>query len=353
LLLTDLNLPELDTVPEGKFTGIPGGKLALVPALASAAVCILFIRSGFLVFLFLVPFGFIAFRFNPRTAWASFGIAAAANFAIVFISMLAGKLSGAEAVWDVLYFTAMCSFFTWIVAPLWGGGALSRVNGAARMAVSSVLCTLVFIGVLNRALADEVFYAAIKTQIGAITSLYKAGSSDVVQNALLDSLTPEFVIETMKALVSRGGGLVSCIFIFWINRQAGIILARIFGGRYRGGSFRSFHVHPNFIWVLSFSILLVLASSVLKWAAPEALVWNVLVLCAILYFAQGLGVLQHFLMAAPSFLRLLLPLLFIILVFSPGINAVLLGATALLGIAENWVPFRAPKPKGPPPTPEA
>jgi hypothetical protein len=247
----------------------------------------------------------------------------------------------------------MCGFFTWIVAPVWGDGVLSRVNGAMRMAIGSVLCTLVFIGILSRALADAAFYAAIKAQIGTITSFYKSGSPDVVQNALLDSLTPEFVIETMKALVLRGGGLVSCVFIFWISRQIGVILARVFGTRYRGGSFRLFHVHPNFIWVLSFSILLILASSVFKWAGPEALVWNILVLCVILYFAQGVGILQHFLVTAPPFFRLLLPLVFIILVFSPGINAVLLGATALLGIAENWAPFRAPKPKGPPPTPEA
>jgi hypothetical protein len=38
--------------------------------------------------------------------------------------------------------------------------------------------------------------------------------------------------------------------------------------------------------------------------------------------------------------------LVILLVFSPGINAAALGVLVLLGIAENWVPFRAPKPDG-------
>ncbi|AEF81467.1 hypothetical protein [Leadbettera azotonutricia] len=329
------------------------GKPALVPALIGAAACLFFIRSGFLIFFFLVPLGFLAFRFSPKTAWAGFGMAAVANFVVALISIAAGKLPGLEAAWDILYFSVMCGFFTWIVAPLWVGGALSRVNGAMRMVIGSVLCTLVFVGILSRALADAAFYSAIKMQIEGITSFYKSGSPDVVQNALLDSLTPEFVVETMKALVLRGGGLVSCVFIFWISRQASIILARIFGSRYRGASFRSFHVHPNFIWVLSFSILVVLASSIFKWTAPEILVWNVLALCVILYFAQGLGILQHFLLTAPPLLRLLLPLAFIILVFSPGINAVLLGLIAILGIAENWAAFRQPKPKGPPPTPEA
>jgi hypothetical protein len=330
-----------------------GGKAAIVPALVGAAACLVFIHTGFLIFFFLVPMGFLAFRFNPKTAWAGFGMAAAANLVLTLISMVTGRLPGTEAGWDILYFTAMCGFFTWIVAPFWGSGVLSRVNGAKRIVIASVLCTLVFIGILSRVLGDAAFYTAIKAQIGAITSLYKSGSPDVVQNAMMDSLTPELVIEIMKALILRGGGLVSCLFIFWISRQAGIILCRIFGTRYKRGGFRSFHVHPNFIWVLSFSILLVLAASVFKWIVPEVLVWNILVLCVILYFAQGLGILQHFLLTAPPLIRLLLPLLFVVLVFSPGINAVLLGATVLLGIAENWAPFRAPRSKGPPPTPEA
>jgi hypothetical protein len=49
--------------------------------------------------------------------------------------------------------------------------------------------------------------------------------------------------------------------------------------------------------------------------------------------------------------RLFFNVLIILLIFSPGINAFVLVGMILLGIAENWVPLRTPKPNGPPSTP--
>jgi hypothetical protein len=71
--------------------------------------------------------------------------------------------------------------------------------------------------------------------------------------------------------------------------------------------------------------------------------WNILTLCAILYLAQGAGILLYFLgrLAMPPFLRFLTHFLIILVLFSPKINVFALGALAFLGIAENWVPFRA------------
>jgi hypothetical protein len=53
----------------------------------------------------------------------------------------------------------------------------------------------------------------------------------------------------------------------------------------------------------------------------------------------------------PPLKRLFLNILVVALVFSPGVNAAALGVLTLLGIAENWVPFRAPKPDGKSSTP--
>ena len=116
-----------------------------------------------------------------------------------------------------------------------------------------------------------------------------------------------------------------------------------------------FHVYPAIIWVLSASLLLVVLSRITKLGVIEIILWNILVFCVIMYLAQGLGIAQFFLSrpSMPPFLRLVLVVLFIVLVCSPGINAVLLGCVVLLGIAENWVPFRAPRTNGPPSTPEA
>jgi hypothetical protein len=85
----------------------------------------------------------------------------------------------------------------------------------------------------------------------------------------------------------------------------------------------------------------------------EVIAWNILVVCIILYLVQGGGILSFLLVrtAMPPLLRFALVFLSSVVFFSPGINAFVLGAVTLLGIAENWVPFRAPKPNGPSSTP--
>jgi hypothetical protein len=329
------------------------GRFALVPAGLCAVGCVVLSRGGFPAFLFLIPLGIAAYRFNALTAWVCFGITAAANLVFTLAVTLTGKGSGGEILWDFFYFSVLTGVFTWIAAPPGGKGALSCIPGAARLIAGAAVCTLLLIGTMGRILDNPVFYSAVKQQIELVVSLYQPSGSDVVQKALLESLTPENILVVLKEIIFRGGGLASTVLIFWLGLQVSIVLSRLFGGFYRSRPLRSFHVHPRFVWVLSLSLLLVVVLRILRWTVPEIILWNILTLCAILYLAQGLGILRYFAArpGAPPFLRFLLPLLFIILIFSPGINAVLLGLVILLGIAENWAPFRAPKPDGPPSTP--
>jgi hypothetical protein len=104
---------------------------------------------------------------------------------------------------------------------------------------------------------------------------------------------------------------------------------------------------------LSFSLLAILLFRILNITVLETVAWNVLVICVMLFLAQGGGV-ALFMMSRrmlPPVMRFLLNVLIIVLFFSPGINALVLGALVLLGIAENWVPFRASKLDGSSSTP--
>jgi hypothetical protein len=184
----------------------------------------------------------------------------------------------------------------------------------------------------------------------ALDSLYFANSPDVVRKALLDSITPEFVLEIIKSIVIRGGALVSSVFILWASREVSVLVSRLFRVPCRFPPLRDFHVHPRLIWVLSFSLLAVLLSSVFAFAPLEILLWNILVLCVILFLAQGLGILYYFASRMRPFARIALILVFVVLLFSPGINAVLLAVVILLGIAENWVSFRISEPSSTPGT---
>ena len=339
---------------------------SVIPALIGAGICLFFQRSGVLTLFFLVPLGVVAFRYNYRIAWIAVLAAVLGNVILTVETAVYRSVPVADTFWDLLYFSVMVSLFTWITAP---PPVLSRVSGAMRLMIASCAGALLFTGIFFRLMAAPGFSEYLNSLINTLSSFYRssggAGGADVVQNALLESLTPDAVLNFMKTVMLRGGSLVFCVFMFFICRQVSFFIGRLtlgnrFAGEKRMSSARAsslvfFHVYPAIIWFFSVSLLLVVLSRMAKLEIPEIILWNILIFCAILYFAQGFGILL-FLLARPSMppsLRLLLSILFIIMVFSPGINAVLLGGVVLLGIAENWVPFRAPIVNGPPSTPGA
>jgi hypothetical protein len=208
---------------------------------------------------------------------------------------------------------------------------------------------------------DTAFFEMIRTQAEALSALYAASTgADVVARSLTEQyVTAEYIQETLVFVALRGGMVVSCMAIFFISRQLALTIsffirrAKTGGLQTSRGSLITFHSPQRLIWVLSGSLLFILLGRNLKIAPLEIVAWNILVICGILYLAQGGGIVTYFLThaAMPPLMRFFLNLLLIIMIFSPGINAVLLGALILLGIAENWVPFRAPKPQGPSSTP--
>jgi uncharacterized protein YybS (DUF2232 family) len=97
----------------------------------------------------------------------------------------------------------------------------------------------------------------------------------------------------------------------------------------------------------------VLIARLAGFVIPELAAWTVLMVCAILFLAQGVGIV-HFTLTKrpmPPPLRFICNVLIVVVVFSPGINTVALAGLILLGIAENWLPLRAPKRNGPASTP--
>ncbi|MDR3342093.1 MAG: YybS family protein [Treponema sp.] len=338
---------------------VPGKALegvAYVPALIGAVVCVGLIRSGFPAFFFLVPLGFMAYGYNRVSTWFALAVAVMGNgiFSLGLFLFFVGY-HGWDLGWDVAYFTLMAVVFTWITAPPVKGPWLLRIPGAYRFIAGSVIGAVGFMLVVYTARDTTGFHAFMRTQAEMLRSLYVASSgTDVVRRSLVEQyLTPEAVMETLSFVLLRGGGAVSCLLIFFISRQISLVLARIFRHSGPGSSLMWFHTAPLLIWVLSCSLLGVLAGGLANLVVVEIIAWNMVILCAILYLAQGGGIVMHFLnrRALPPLMRLGLNGLIIFLIFSPGINVVALGGVILLGIAENWVPFRASQSDGPSSTP--
>jgi hypothetical protein len=255
----------------------------------------------------------------------------------------------------------MTCIFTWITSP---PPTNVKLPMSMRLVAGSCLGALLVTVIFFRFVSSPYFLAYLDTVINNFITIQSSSGANVVQTALLESISAEAVLEIIKSITLRGGSLVSCVLLFSICRQISFSLARVFLKRSGKDSSTSsqepsslivFFVNPQVIWAFSASLLLVVLTRMINLEALEIILWNILVLCVILYFAQGLGIAQFFLMrpSTPPILGILFIVLFFVLLFSPVINLALLGGLTVLGIAENWVPFRAPKKNGSPSTPEA
>jgi hypothetical protein len=224
-----------------------------------------------------------------------------------------------------------------------------------RFIAASILGALTFLLIGYGARNSEGFASVIRSQAEALSSLYiNTSGADAARRSFLESqLTPEKVMEAITAVALRGGALASAFVIFFINRQTARSLAWIFRRRRSAQNLSAFHVPASAIWVLSLSLAGILLCRIVKMAIPEIAAWNILVICAILFLAQGGGIALFTLTTRPMqpMLRLACNILIVVVIFSPGINTAALGLLILLGIAENWLPLRAPKSNGPASTP--
>jgi uncharacterized protein YybS (DUF2232 family) len=132
------------------------------------------------------------------------------------------------------------------------------------------------------------------------------------------------------------------VLFFFVNRQVSVAVA-LFSRRaqpVRGVA--DFRADYRFVWVLSLSLASVISFRMGQLPLGEIIAWNVAIACAILYLAQGIGIVLYFFRrpGQSAWMRLALTLLMVIMVMSPGVNMVVLGGVLLLGLAENWVSFR-------------
>jgi hypothetical protein len=300
-----------------------------------------------------VPLGFCAAAFGPAAAWISFVITAIGNAALLAgISAHYGSgLAGAGL--EAAFFSALALGFTWIMT----GNASSippkrgaiRVRTAFRFIAASIAGAVVLLGMIYVIGKDEDFLALARSQIEAVSSgLFASSGTDAArQEALERLLVPDKIIETIFSISFRGAALVSMFFLFFISRQASFVLARLImkrrgNAKSAGGDLIRFHAPRRAIWVFSLCLPVIVACSVFSLKYIEIAAWNILVICVMLFLAQGGGIVLHYLARRPVSvpMRLFGGLLFALLVFSPGINVAAVAALVLLGIAENWLPLR-------------
>ena len=306
--------------------GVSLAGMAVVGAVASV-VCF---RTGYFVFFFLLPLALTAFLGEAKAAWGAGVLAVILNILVSLWLFAYRVVDPVLLQWNALYYSIMVLVFTWINVPL--GSFFREISG--RMVAGAVFCTLLFLPIFLFMVSDPQRRFLI---IGQLELLFPPEVSDVS--------TAEKLLSGMVYMGLRGGTLLSCLVFWWVNRQFALLISRIFqkDKTHRSEKFLTFRAPFFLIWVLSLSLGAVLMGRTGKIEALEIAAWNLLVLSAILFLVQGGAVILYFLSRFPPLPRILISVGTMILLFRPGVNLAVLGLLVLLGIAENWIPFRTSK----------
>jgi len=131
-------------------------------------------------------------------------------------------------------------------------------------------------------------------------------------------------------------------FVFFINRQIAFSLASTARRRRIDSGLTAFYAPANTIWAFSGAIASIVLTGIFKAEVLSILAWNVFIICAIIFLAQGGGILTYWMSLRTNVLRLIISVLIIVVLFSP-LNSFAIAALILLGIIDNWRPFRVAK----------
>ncbi|AEJ19571.1 hypothetical protein [Gracilinema caldarium] len=320
----------------------------LYPAF-TAVVMVILVRSGFLTPLFLIPLGLLGQRGNP------FEILGTALLMLFVNGVISFATAGSDpAVWklllaDTLYISVLTILFVVLLIPDLFKRFIPFLRGTYRVLVAAFIGTLSILLLYVVVRDDREFYNLLMDQAEMVTKLIKEStSSDVVHQSVIENaINANTILALMKAIALRGGIFISHVVFFGVSAALSRQKAA------KRWSLRAFHVDFDWIWMLSSMLLAILTGIMFKVEVLEIIGWNGALIAWLLYLLQGMGIISHML-AHPHLSRLsrfLLRTLFLVVLLSPGINAIVLAGITLLGIAENWVSLRRPHLTGPSSTP--
>ncbi|MDR0403043.1 MAG: hypothetical protein LBH35_05570 [Treponema sp.] len=318
-----------------------GNFASLSVAVAAALLSVFLPRLGAFGVLFLLPLALAGFFGGERPMWFAAFLAVTGNAALFFTAWRSAGADSIILIWNILYYTVMVLAFCWINSGREKQVPFFSIPPMYRLAIGSLAASAAIVPCFLAVMENREFVRFVGARLDA---LYRASGGEPDTEGFILSLV-YFGI--------RGGILVSALFFFAISRWLAVFIARLAGRAAPDAGLVGFKNGRFLIWVLSASLGAVLLGKITDSTLIDAGAWNILSLCAILYLAQGGGIALYFLVRLPPLYRLLVNLALLVLLFRPGINAVLLGILILAGIIENWVPLRTFGSQGSPPTPGA
>ena len=302
----------------------------LITLLVCTTISLLFMKTGLLSLFYLAPLGYVIIV--TGVYMPVFITAAAANIVIMILQSFSKTAGIGSMPIEVLYLTTVLFGFTWIM-----GG--KGIRTSYRFVIASSVCAIVFLVFVNTP-SSGFFELFSKTA----EELFGAGDTTVqIKNPLFtQTFTPERLTEFAKMFLVRGGALISMFFLFFVNRQMAVAVVSMIKRQRMDHGLTAFYAPVNTIWAFSASLATIVLTGIFKVEILGILAWNVFVVCAIIYLAQGIGILMYWMSLKSNAFRLIINVLIIVVLFSP-LNIFALAALVLLGIIDNWRPFRIAK----------
>ena len=301
----------------------------LITLLVCTTISLVFMKTGILSLFYLAPLGFVIMI--TGVYMPVFITAAAANIAIMLFQYFLKFKSIGSMPLEALYITSVFLGFAWIM----GGKGLRTVY---RFVIASSVSAVFFLIFITNP-SSGFFEMFAKTA----EELFGSGSELSIKNPLFaQTFSPDVLTEFAKMFIIRGGAVISMFFVFFINRQIAFSIASMSKRRRIDSGLTAFYAPANTIWAFSGAIATIVLTNIFKLEILSILAWNVFVICVIIFLAQGGGILTYWMSLRTNVLRLIISVLMIVVLFSP-LNSFAVAALILLGIIDNWRPFRIAK----------
>ncbi|MCE1207307.1 MAG: hypothetical protein LWX00_07855 [Spirochaetia bacterium] len=306
-----------------------------VPGLVSGVLYLSYILS----FAFLIP---IQYAFSAKGRKPGL-ITAATAFAIIVFGQLGRMVSSGIASFGLIA-SAVLPPALFLASMIFINGAVQAKRQSRRLLLAAILLSLISAPFVYLAVTDQ---AVLESLASMAVASFGGGSMSETLNANA-RLAVQAAAETIASAFSA--------FILWI-----LAVSYWFGNRYasqmRMRRKASLETSPSqtalaladirvpvtllwptlIVWASLFAVIVTKTSGVIA-----AAVTNAALFLGSLYAMQGIAILTH--LANYSriffFIKVLLPLLFLVSVLNPTVGTIILIALPVLGITEVWFPYR-------------
>ncbi len=308
----------------------------------SAVSLLLFLWSPFLI-LFLVPLQALAVR---RGSGALVFGSAAVFFGILVARVIQGAALLQERMNPLLLGLDMLmplAFLGGIL--LLNTGPLLRFRAPYRLLAAVLLagiCSLPLIAYFGR---EDMFLQYLVEQAEHVIAMLEesASTASVSEQVMaFRSLGPERIARlSLEVFLSTYlfGYFMVLSGNWWFGKRLGEAPAGARKGRSRLLRFR---VPEPLLWALLLSWTGILATAFVEVPLLRYVTWNAGFIMLFLYGIQGYSIIQNLLVrfAVARGTRLLMGVLAIILIMTPGVNLVILVGVPILGVSETWIQYR-------------